>query len=120
MARIVWSVLALLWGGCFEGEEGSPRGNAYEFVDLVSEIDTSCIHYHAGSDVQRLSNKHPTRQVIVKRMTENNPTPDGPRVTVQDIMLEPGATFRPIVGCTAFPDGRRVRRTVEEAWFVRL
>jgi hypothetical protein len=118
-ARVVWSVLALVWSGCIDGED-SPRGNAYEFVNLVSELNTGCIHYHSGSDIQRLSNKHPTRQVIVKRMTENNPTPEGPRVTIQDILLEPDATYQPIVGCTAFPDGRLVRRTVEEAWFVRL
>jgi hypothetical protein len=95
-ASIAWSALALLWSGCFEGDD-HPRGNAYEFVDLISELDTGCIHYHTGIDAQRLSNKRPTRQVIVKRMTENNPMPAGPRVTIQDILFEPGATYRPIV-----------------------
>lgn len=119
MATIAWGVLACVFAGCLKVEDRmqDPRGNAYEYVDLVSEIHSGCSDYYSGSDIQRLSNRHPTRKVIVKRLTENNPTPDGPRVTVKDILLEPAAAFRPFVGCTAFPDGRIVRRTIEEAWF---
>src|SRR5687768_16717445 len=119
MTKIAWGVLALFFAGCLEAQDRAQdsRGNAYEYVDLVSEVHNGCIDYYSGSDIQRLSNKHPTRKVIVKRMGENNPTPQGPRVTVKDIVLEPAATFRPFVGCTAFPDGRIVKRTIEEAWF---
>lgn len=98
---------------------GGP-GDGIGYVDLITEPHPLCKEI-TNSDCQRLTNRHPTRRVIIKKMTESNPSSaSGPRVTIIDIVLEPAEKKKPFVGCVRHEDGRLVDRIIEEAWLYTM
>lgn len=113
--HLAWGFILLF--GCSSGSMNlhSGLGDGIIHVNLITEPDPGCYKF-SQSGLQRLTNGHPTRRVVVKRMTENSANPDMPRVTIGPFILEPAEREKRFVGCVLHEDGREVKRIIEEAW----
>lgn len=89
-------------------------GDGIGYVDLIQFDMQGCYTDYAQSKGERIVNRHPTRRVLVRQITEHQP--NGGTAIIMDIVLEPNEQNRPFLGCNKWPNGTETNRIIKEAW----